>query len=634
MATKKNEFTLFTEEVDASTLTEEQKTALKNNFRTILVGVLGSMRTVSKQNGRDPQLSTRYQDAEKQFIKNMSKIATAKFFETNNPEPLVFYTDTNVGPDGDLREALRVKCMPIREFMQKGYYERNDVKTTHSKMYTRKQATGDDVRAFAGTKLPRLDLDAKGKSSVTDLKSKYNVGVAKFFMALTREGDILTAEEYNEYMENVNSFYTSYRPLKVMVDNIMSAAQNGYSFSEDGTIFDVPAFAHEANTELYEKKYQEVMTRLNHAYFEAMQEGRPFVLDVKADPETGKYIIGGDFGYVFGTAFCNANGKHIAKWLSDYQYGTTQDSKGKTSLQYVFCKYSYLPTSQFATFTERDWQDFAIAQELNEQQLQNYRRAIKVSSGMLKTYKAVNPAYTPANPEELDRLVARVAAPAQQEEPEPVVKVVKKVIPAASTETISLRTVKLADPYQEVGIIPTKKAFISHGMSDFENPELYEHVRAVKRNAIIERLPEEHGSKNIKALSVLDSVVDNLSATMGVILQQRGYTPDEITLFMTKANCSMYETLYGRILDDQTYDLSITDGVVSDDLKGIYKGTIGQDLLETALQINGGLTIPQDPTQGQDIVVGSVTVDTAKGVEFRKPATQEVKALLAEDPKQ
>ncbi len=627
---KKNPFATFDKAVDESTLLDFEKEALKNNFRQIVEGLTSSMDFVSMQNGRNVSLSTDYATAQNNFIRNLSNIAIQKFFVEEDYEPLVLYTDTVAGPDGDLREALLKDCSKIREFMEKGYYRRDKVRDTVRGMLTRRQFTGEDSKSFAGLKLPRLDITSP---STPESSSKYNVGTAKYFMALTRHGEIMTADEYNDHMEQVLDInYASYRNVKGIISQFMDALQTkGYQYRDgDFNIVTVDSFTNDMTPEQIDKKRQEVMTRLNATFYDAMREGRPIIFDIKYNKSTKKYEVGGDLQDILGSAFCNNYGKDMAEWFETFGYGTTRDQNGKIAFTYAFIKDSACPLQDLAKYGEAEWGRIASAQGYTPKQMVNFTRAIKVATGKAKRYKPelIPAMFTEQNNPFSQQIVPQVRqTPVETAESQPVTLKNNTRKTPADPSVIGISRVKLYPPYKVEGfkkVVPISGV----GVESLYSTQAYETFSNFKRNNIIEMMQDQDErvtSSRIKSLSILDSVVDDLTI-MSSILYSAGsatqMTPEEIVRMQAQVDYQLHELIYQRLASGETVTFEVVDGVPSQDLLEIYKGTPAEGVITQALETAGGLAIPQDDDQGKSAIpVGKIIVSD-QGVAFKKPLVQ------------
>ena len=82
------------------------------------------------------------------------------------------------------------------------------------------------------------------------------------------------------------------------------------------------------------------------------------------------------------------------------------------------------------------------------------------------------------------------------------------------------------------------------------------------------------------------------------------------------------ELINQRLASGKTVSFEVVDGVPSEDLLEIYKGTPAEGVLTQALESTGGLAIPQDDDQGKSAIpVGKIIV-SEQGVAFKKPLAQ------------
>ena len=581
-------YDLFVQSIDNDkVLSQQQKDALKSNFLFLVKGLLASMnRTSYVSNGKyfvadgsewaKQHGASSYAKSQNAFLYNLSEIATNKFFgSTQTVEPLVFYTNTSYGPEGDLLQALSTDCKKIRDFMGSNDYK--------------------------GLKLPRFD----SKKSEPDYKDKHCIESGKFFYALTREGQLLTVSEYNDYMfELLKNSQAKYGYFKALI--FINLLMNRYDASveqESGSIYNL------------ENRHQEILFRLNHAMYQSLQTGKPLIFEIEDNKAKGDLLD------IISHSYLHSKVAELFKIIKDENYSISINKDGKERFTAILDREAFYNDLEMFNSPEI-WKDLKIISNYTDEQIKAYQRAVKLLGGKVKKSQKV----ASAKPtEKVVKKVSTLTTSTKQishqkddrEKEKTVLKTKQRV--SASKGTINLKPLKVqvVGPTTQKTIMGRDLSKMSPVIKDLTTTDLF---KQNKRNLLLSLL----GETNAKALSVVDNVLLNYTSE---IAKTTDIEDDNITfLYQSTFLYNLYELAYSRVQDGKTLNIGFIDGIETKDLQILCEKSnnslakyMEKDEIGFKSQKVGSLQII--PDEGDIVPVGSITI-SKEGITLTKPKTQ------------
>lgn len=572
----KSRYDLFKEEVNRTILTSAQREELMRHFDFLVDGLCDSMDSVAqnyngkyvRNDGSALAVAHRSNDftaEQARFVGNLSEIAQQKLFHGNTIEPLIFYTNTRFGPEGDLLDALTGKAVK----KQKG-------------CPTIARFLGRD--SFAGLKLPRSN-DTK----LPDYTDPYFVDSQKFFYALNSTGHLMTIAEYNDFMSRAfNSEYFDGRFGYRKLDNFVRGIMN-----------DIETSIGEEELDNLHGKRQEVLYRLNHTYCQKYLHGEPFLVTI----EDGQ--LGGDLVDIFAHTIYTP--KAIANHIKQQNFAMLSTRPGHENYFGVFDQESYRDMYSFEDPTI--WDSIRRDCGYSDEAIKEYHKLVsRYRKQMGVTKVKIAPTSEP-----VIKKVSRLTASQGQEQvgarkPRQATSSVLKKYPAE----FNIARIKMAAPFEVVSKQEPPTYQARDLKTDYDKQMAHLTVfSTLARNRVLDMVGEDKA----KALSIADNIIGGFAST---VIDFEEVDDDEYCIKYETFMHNFYELAAKRLESGQTLQLGIDreTGSMSPDLEYICKQSNLDMTLAAAID---GLSITQ---QDKDMPVGSVNF-SQQGISITKPAVSQ-----------